>query len=354
MNTKHFRLGELFCGSGGLGLGALGVQVASGGTTYRYAHAWATDNDEDACATYARNICGGNRSTVICADIRTLEMSKLGGIDGLAFGFPCNDFSQVGERRGFNGTFGPLYTYGVKALKKFAPIFFIAENVAGLANTHDGGALKQILKDLESAGKRYILTPHLYRFEEYGVPQMRHRFIIVGFRADTGFEFHVPAPTTQDRPLTCREAIEDPPIPADAPNQELTRQSAVVVERLKHTRPGENAWTADLPPHLRLNVKKARLSQIYRRMDPVRPAYTITGSGGGGTHGYHWKEHRALTNRERARLQTFPDTFVFEGSKERVRSQIGMAVPPKAAAVIASAILKTIAGVTYETVPADW
>ena len=91
--------------------------------------------------------------------------------------------------------------------------------------------------------------------------------------------------------------------------------------------PGENAWNSSLPKHLQLNVKGAKLSQIYRRLYPDRPAYTITGSGGGGTHGYHWSEPRALTNRERARLQTFPDDFVFKGGRGSVRKQIGMAVP---------------------------
>ena len=90
------------------------------------------------------------------------------------------------------------------------------------------------------------------------------------------------------------------------------------------------------------------MSQIYKRLDPNKPSYTITGSGGGGTHGYHWDEPRALTNRERARIQTFPDDFVFEGSKEEVRKQIGMAVPPRAAKVIIEAILKTFAGVPYK------
>ena len=77
---------------------------------------------------------------------------------------------------------------------------------------------------------------------------------------------------------------------------------------------------------------------------------TITGSGGGGTHVYHWSENRALTNRERARLQTFPDDFIFEGSKEAVRKQIGMAVPCKGAQVIYEAILRTFAGIPYESV----
>lgn len=103
---------------------------------------------------------------------------------------------------------------------------------------------------------------------------------------------------------------------------------------MSYIKPGENAFTADLPERLRLNVKGAKISQIYKRLDPNKPAYTVTGSGGGGTHIYHYAEPRALTNRERARLQTFPDTYIFEGSKESVRKQIGMAVPSKGAKVI--------------------
>ncbi|MDY2588896.1 MAG: DNA cytosine methyltransferase, partial [Agathobacter sp.] len=99
---------------------------------------------------------------------------------------------------------------------------------------------------------------------------------------------------------------------------------------------------------LKLNVSGARLSQIYKRLDPEKPAYTVTGSGGGGTHIYHYDEPRALTNRERARLQTFPDDYVFEGSKESVRKQIGMAVPSKGAKIIFEAILNTFAGIEYE------
>ena len=84
-----------------------------------------------------------------------------------------------------------------------------------------------------------------------------------------------------------------------------------------------------------------------------RFVFCFTGSGGGGTHIYHYKEHRALTNRERARLQTFPDTYVFEGSKESVRKQIGMAVPARGAQVIFEAILNTFAGIEYDSMPAS-
>ena len=98
-------------------------------------------------------------------------------------------------------------------------------------------------------------------------------------------------------------------------------------------------------------MKGVKISSIYKRLDPNKPAYTVTGSGGGGTHTYHWSEPRALTNRERARLQTFPDSFTFSGPKEAVRKQIGMAVPPRGASIIFEAILKTFAGVTYSSIP---
>ena len=140
------------------------------------------------------------------------------------------------------------------------------------------------------------------------------------------------------------------PIPKDADNQELTRQSEAVVERLKHIKPGENAFNSNLPEHLKLQVKGAKISQIYKRLHPEKPSYTVTGSGGGGTHVYHWQENRALTNRERARLQTFPDNFSFCGTKESVRKQIGMAVPPRGAKVVFDAVLASLAGIDYPSI----
>jgi len=238
----------------------------------------------------------------------------------------------------------------VRAINTHNPKWFIAENVSGLQSANGGNAFKQILNDLGLAGKGYVLTPHLYKFEEYGVPQQRHRIVIIGIRKDLGLKFKVPAPTTKYNYVSSRQAIESPQIPNDAPNHELTKQSASVVERLKHIPAGENAWYEGIPQHLRLNVKGARMSQIYKRLDPQKPSYTITGSGGGGTHVYHWTEHRSLTNRESARLQSFPDDFVFEGSKESARKQIGMAVPPVGAQAIISAVLKTFAGIPYEAI----
>jgi len=340
-----YRLGELFCGPGGLAWGATNADI--GDPQYTITHQWANDYDESTCETYRHNICPQQPETVYHADIRTFDMSQLQPIDALAFGFPCNDYSVVGEQKGMEGTYGPLYSYGVKALKRFRPQWFLAENVGGLKNANEGKAFTKILSEMRDAG--YTITPHLYKFEEYGVPQARHRIIIVGIRNDLNVVYHVPSPAPYaGLDNTCKTAIEVPPILTNAFNNEPTKQSKTVVERLKHIKPGENAFTADLPEELQLNIKGAKISQIYKRLDPDKPAYTVTGSGGGGTHIYHWKEPRALTNRERARLQTFPDDYEFIGSKENVRKQIGMAVPCRGARVIFEAILRSFAGIPYD------
>ena len=296
------------------------IRVLKFNSEYKIIHKWAKDYDLDTCKTYTRNICPNEPDSVICGDVRKLDIEPLGDIDALAFGFPCNDFSVVGEQKGFNGTFGPLYTYGIKVLKRYKPLWFLAENVGGLKSANEGKAFEKIKEDMIEAG--YRIYPNLYKFEQYGVPQARHRMIIVGIRADLPYEFKIPSPEPyKNVDVTCKTALEVPKIPKNATNNELTKQSQQVVERLKYIKPGQNAFTADIPEELQLKVKGAQISQIYKRLDPTKPAYTVTGSGGGGTHIYHYAEPRALTNRERARLQTFPDDYVFEGSKESVRKQ---------------------------------
>lgn len=342
----EFKLGELFCGPGGIGYAAKSARIKD--PNFKIIHAWANDYDKDACATYEHNVAK-KKGTVIHSDIRKLDFGKLkkiSDIDALAFGFPCNDFSVVGEKKGMDGVYGPLYSYGIDVLKCFQPKWFLAENVGGLRNANDGQAFSVILNDMYSAG--YSIYPHLYKFEEYGVPQARHRIIIIGIRKDQkGIIYRIPS-TKKFKIKTSKEAIENPPIPIEAENNEPTKQSEDVIERLKFIKPGENVFTADIPEQYQLKIAGAKISQIYRRLDPNKPAYTITGSGGGGTHVYHWEEHRALTNRERARLQTFPDNFVFQGSKESVRKQIGMAVPVAGVKIIFEAVLKTFAGIDYD------
>ena len=106
-----------------------------------------------------------------------------------------------------------------------------------------------------------------------------------------------------------------------------------------------------MPPELAIRTK-TKISQIYRKLDPDKPSYTITASGGGGTSGYHW-DNRELTNRERARLQTFPDDYDFFGKYASVRKQIGMAVPCRLARIVTTAVLNSFAGIDYPSVKSN-
>ncbi len=285
---------------------------------YEIQHVWANDKDESSCNTFRNNICPNNSESVINCSVEDLNINSLPYIDAFTFGFPCNDFSGVGKQKGTNGYFGKLYKYGIEVIEHFKPKWFLAENVSGLESSNYGADFQNILDELQKAGTGYNLVPHLYKFEEYGVPQYRHRIIIVGIRKDLNLTFKVPAPTHNLNFVGAREALKN--IPLNASNHEFTKHKQGVVERLNHIPAGENVWYEKLPEQFQLNVKGLKLSNLYRRLHPDKPSYTLTASGGGGTHGYHWEESRALTNRERARIQTFPDDYVFYGKKRRSKA----------------------------------
>lgn len=348
---RTFKMGELFSGPGGIACGA--KQASSKDGNFKIEHAWASDFDADTCATYVKNITGGDDSHVFCKDVRDLDIPNLGEIDCFAYGFPCNSFSNVGEHQGLeNEKFGMLYWYGVEVLRQYQPEWFMAENVSGIRSAGDGDHFKQILDDLEKSG--YVLTTHMYCFEQYGVPQARHRIIIIGIRKDLdtkGIKFHVPSPEPYSSiDNTAGKALSD--IPDDAPNNEIRKLNDKVVRRLSYIKPGQNVWNADMPDELRIKTK-TKISQIYKKLDPSKPSYTVTAAGGGGTFMYHWEGNRELTNRERARIQTFPDDYYFVGNYSSVRKQIGMAVPPEGARIIFNAVLDTFAGIEYPWIEAS-
>lgn len=341
-----FRLGELFCGPGGIACGAL--RSVSGDGKYGVTHAWANDYDFDTCKTYTKNICPDDPESVHWGDVRELNIPALGEIDAFCYGFPCNSFSNVGEHKGLeNEKFGQLYWYGVEVLRQYKPMWFLAENVSGIRSAGSGD-FQVILNDLKACG--YRLTVNLYKSEQYGIPQTRHRVIIVGIREDLPFEFHVPDPAQYANcDISSETALAN--IPADAPNNTPRKLDSKVVRRLSYIKPGENVWQAEerlgdaFPEELRIKTK-TKISQIYRKLDPQKPAYTVTAAGGGGTFMYHWTD-RELTNRERARIQTFPDNYEFIGNYSSVRKQIGMAVPCQLAEIVITAILNSFAGIEY-------
>lgn len=371
MVNQFYRMGELFSGPGGMALGARLAAARLDSVSLQ--HAWANDYDFDTCKTYLSNILvpqygavakivpsarelpaeGGG---IVHQNVHDIEIDALGDVDGFAFGFPCNDYSLVGEWKGLHGDYGPLYSYGVKVLASKRPKWFVAENVSGLRGANEGRAFKQILKHLQSpdGGPRYRIVPHLYSFDKYGVPQRRERIVVVGIREDLDVKFKVPSPEIySDEDVTAQSALNVPPIPKDAHNHEIARLSAQVVERLSYLRPGEHAFSPraikEMPKRLHINTRTT-ISTTYKRLEPNKPAYTVTGGGGGGSYIYHWTDNRALSNRERARLQTFPDDFIFSGIKESVRKQVGMAVPVRGAAAIFTALFKSFAGIPYPSI----
>ena len=353
MNDKFtFRLGELFCGPGGIACGA--INAVSDNKKLNIAHEWANDYDYDTCETYRKNICPDAPQTVYCGDVRELDIKALGRIDAFCYGFPCNSFSNVGEHKGLeNEKFGQLYWYGIEVLKHYKPLWFLAENVSGIRSAGSGD-FQIILEDMKAAG--YRLNVHLYKAEQYGVPQTRHRVIIVGVREDLPYEYRVPDPAKyKGCDISSRTALSN--IPESASNNQIRKLSKNVIKRLELINPGENVWQAeerlgkDFPEELKIHTK-TKISQIYRKLDPDKPAYTVTAAGGGGTFMYHWTD-RELTNRERARIQTFPDNYEFVGNYNSVRKQIGMAVPCKLSQIVITAILNTFAGIEYPWVKAN-
>ena len=349
---KVFKLGEFFSGPGGLGLGAKLANKKFKNKNISLEHAWASDYDKDSCDTYSYNV---SKKNIFCTPVENffslIDKKKiiLPKFNAFAYGFPCNDFSNVGEHKGVRGKFGPLYSYGVELMNRYNPDWFLAENVSGISSANDGEAFKKIIHELKNSGNGYNLIVHKYRFEDYGIPQSRHRIIIVGFNSRFGKDFFFKVPKPSNKIVTAKEVLIKPYKDND-PNHIFTKNSQQVIERLKYIKPGQSAFTAKLPKSLTLNVKGAKISQIYRRLNPNKPAYTVTGSGGGGTHMYHWSENRALTNRERARLQTFPDDFIFKGNKESQRKQIGMAVPVDGAKIIFESILNCFGKKNYQSV----
>ena len=258
-------------------------------------------------------------------------------------GFPCQDFSIIWKQPGLNGTRGGLFRHFAEFVDAKKSKAFVAENVKGLLTANGGKAIETILKDFESIAPGYVVKPHLYNFAEYGVPQFRERVLIVGIRIGTGFNLIHPLPThgpNGKKPyVTAGQAlqgVEEVPTNNEKINiKEKTRQMLDLIP--------EGGNFTDIPKDHPLYVK-GMISHVYRRLKLDEPAKTIIAAGGGGTWGYHYPEPRPLTNRERARLQSFPDDFVFQGSVTEVRRQIGNAVPPEGVRLVARRLLPLFTG----------
>lgn len=314
-----------FTGCGGLDLG-----FQSEG----FETVWANDFNELACDTYRVNL--GDH--IIAGDITKIDPftdESIPDADLVTGGFPCQDFSMIWKRPGLDGTRGTLYKNFRDFIAAKQPKAFVAENVKGLLTANKKLAIKTIIEDLEAVAPGYIVKPRLYNFADYGVPQFRERVLIVGIRIDTGFDFRHPKPTHGPKGelpyLTTGEALKG--VENVALNNEHMRQLPRTRKIIDLIPEGGNF--TDIPKESPYYVK-GMISHVYRRLNRNEPSKTIIAAGGGGTWGYHYAEPRALTNRERARLQSFPDDFEFIGSTTEVRRQIGNAVPPEGVRALAA------------------
>lgn len=329
---------SIFSGCGGLDLGF----HEEGYTTV-----WANDFAEWAVESFRANF----GDVIHLKDITKIDPytdKSIPDCDLVLGGFPCQDFSIIWKQPGLNGKRGGLFRHFAEFVDAKKPKAFVAENVKGLLTANGGKAIDTIVRDFESIAPGYVVKPHLYNFAEYGVPQFRERVLFVGVRIDTGFRFVHPKPThgpNANKPyFTAGEALKD--VESVPYNNELINIKEKTRQMLALIPEGGNF--TDIPKDSPLYVK-GMISHVYRRLKLDEPAKTIIAAGGGGTWGYHYPEPRPLTNRERARLQSFPDDFIFKGSVTEVRRQIGNAVPPEGVRLVARRLLPLFSG-DYEPV----
>lgn len=349
MKKKSLRVLSLFTGCGGLDLG---FHIAEN-LEYKYEHIWANDIFKEACDTFDANF----PIKINRRDVWGINFKEVPDCDVIIGGFPCQNFSVLSKRHGINVKNGLLFKKFAEAIQEKNPLFFVAENVKGLKSANDGKAFELIIETFRNSGEfGYNLFTNVVKFVEYGVPQIRERLIFIGFRKDLGLiDFNFPR-STVSRPVTSKEAFQKPvPVENIIFNNEKQKMAEKTIKMLKAIPPGGNYL--DLKGKKDENGNslevKGLMSGIYKRLHPDEPAYTVIASGGGGTWGYHYDKPRVLTNRERARLQSFPDNFIFKGDISSVRKQIGNAVPPLGAKVLAEHLLKIFSKLDNKTIESE-
>lgn len=306
MNSGKFSVVSLFSGCGGMDLGFLGGFEFLGKRypKNKFKIIWANELNPAACKTYRRNV----DKHIHEGDINELIKGIPHEADVVIGGFPCQDISVNGKGAGIYGKRSGLYRCMVEAVSIIRPKMFIAENVKGLIMKHNADSLQTVLSDFSSLD--YDVTYHLYNTADYGVPQTRERVIIVGTRADvTKF---IPPATTTKKHITAKEAIGD--LEEMPPNQAFS-----------------HIWSA-------ANISG---EQGGRKLVADRPGYTMRSECHGNIQ-FHYKLQRRISMREAARIQSFPDSFIFESKLRETERQIGNAVPPVFAWHIARAVQKTL------------
>lgn len=350
-NKLDFKIFSTFTGAGGLDIGFHGdfEFLDNKFPKLPFITEYALEYNKDAIISLEKNQKYFPNTKLLHKDItenieKELLKYKPNEYDVFLGGFPCVTFSVVGKQEGIkNDKDGQLYESFAKYVERLQPKVFVAENVKGILSANKGEAVKTIKKRFELDG--YRLKTFLVNFADFGVPQLRERVLFIAIRNDIETEFIPPEFTHKNNHINSKEAFKN--LPKNCVHTQHLKVSDRVVERLKLIPQGGNFKAVENTPY----AIKGLMSNIYRRLHEDQPAYTIIASGGGGTWGYHFKEHRPLTNRERARLQSFPDDYNFQGSTTEVRRQIGNAVPPVGIYPFAERIASLLKGETPQYNP---
>lgn len=311
---KKYTITSLFSGCGGLDLGFQGNFDFLGKKykEHEFKVVWANDIDKNACATYAKYF----NHSIVCKDIRDILLNKERGlsdntiplkVDIVLGGFPCQDFSHAGKRKGFKSARGTLYQAMSEVIRQSQPMLFLAENVKGLLTMNSGEAIKQIIQDFERLG--YHVSYKLMLTADFEVPQKRERVVIIGTRKKILPKFDFDLLLSEKKEwVPLKDAIGD-------------------LANYKEGRVENHYWS---------KAKKNK-GQGNNKVVESQPAPTMRAEHHGNIE-FHWDKERRLSAREAARIQSFPDDMVFYPSTSSAYRQIGNAVPPVFAWHIADAV----------------
>ncbi len=344
---------DLFAGCGGLSKGFMdaGFNIIVG-----------VDNDQAALNTFEKN---HNGAIALKADLSKQEtfdeIKRIAGereIDVVIAGPPCQGFSLTGPRN-FDDERNKLYLAVIEIVKQYSPKAFIIENVPGMATLYEGQIKDEILKRFKKLG--YNIECKILCAADYGVPQMRKRLIFMGIRKDLGKPRFPEATYTPDNYRTCRDAISDLPslefsIGADESqyiqeplteyqrlmrgdcnvlhNHLGTNHTQMVIDTIALVPEGGNY--KDLPEGW---GESRKFHMAWTRLNGNTPARTVDT---GHRNLFHYQHNRVPTVRESARIQSFPDNFVFTGTKTQQSRQVGNAVPPLLGQALGETILEIL------------
>lgn len=330
---------DLFCGCGGMSLGFehAGFNILLG-----------IDVWKDALVTYQLN---HKSSNILCSDLSTLQPELVRkviegqSVDVIIGGPPCQGFSIAGKRI-VDDERNKLYKSFVRMVEYFRPRAFVLENVPNILSIGDGIVKDALINDFESLG--YKVSCKVLTASDYGTPQNRRRAFFVG-KVDEYFDFDIP---TVNEKVTCAEALGDlteksvtdgSAYPTEPTcdyqrlmrknslgiwNHEITTHNQQTIDIISQVPDGGNY--KDLPEELQ-GTRKVHIA--WTRLNSSRPSITIDT---GHRHHFHYKWNRVPTVRESARIQSFPDDFIFACSRTSQYKQVGNAVPPILAEAVAT------------------